>query len=85
MKEVLKEDPGIPIFIGLTVVALGAGMRQSFIVQDPSKANQYMFMRVLFQGLAAASVGYSIFKMGSRDQERMDDMKKKVEAAKQHE
>eukprot|EP00461_Guttulinopsis_vulgaris_P004578 UN04580 len=81
LKEVFQEDPGIPVFLGATCVALCGGMRQSFIKHNAQKANNYMMARVTFQGLAAGAVGYSIFKVHARDQKKVEDMVKAKAAA----
>lgn len=72
MKELFQEDPGIPIFLGATCFALGAGMRQSFIKHNAAKANNYMFMRVTCQAAAAGALIYSIVKVQSKDKVKMD-------------
>ena len=85
-KRLFEEDPAIPIFLGATVFALGAGMRQSFIKHNPAKANHYMFMRVTCQAAAAGALVYSIYKVQNKDKERMDGLvaAQKAERAAQH-
>lgn len=78
VKTLFKEDPAIPIFLGLTCFALGAGMRQSFVLRDSSKANSYMAMRVLSQAGAACALGYSIFRVSKKDQNRNEEIKQKI-------
>jgi len=64
-KRKFQEDPAVPIFTAGAVVALLAGMGNSFIKKDPVKANKYMFLRVVSQGLAAAGLVWSIVKAGT--------------------
>lgn len=52
----------MPIFAGLTVVALMGGMKQSFVTRDSTKANKYMFARIAFQGAAVGACVWSIAK-----------------------
>lgn len=79
VKSLFREDPGIPIFLGLTCFALGAGMRQSFIKRDPSKANQYMAMRVMAQAGAAGAVAYSIFRVGVKDEVKAKEIQQRIQ------
>lgn len=85
MKTVLKEDPGIPVFCALTVFALFAGMRQSFIVRDPSKANFYMFLRIGGQAGAAGAMGYSLFRVQNRDKKIEKEIETKIAQKLQNE
>jgi hypothetical protein len=82
VKNVFREDPGIPIFLALTCFALGAGMRQSFVVRDATKANNYMFLRVGAQAGAACAVAYSIFRVGTKDEIKSKELQLKLDAEK---
>lgn len=80
----LKEDPGIPIFLGCTCFALCAGLRQSFVKNDPSKANFYMGIRVMSQACAGLAVGWSLLKVATKDEAKYTEINNKLKDQQHH-